>query len=151
MSRSDIKEMGSEARTAFRFLFVSLAMLVFGMVYEVFSHGVYSKFMIFAFVFPLVGGALPFFGFALAGKKIPAGVFKTLYTFGIATLTTGSLMQGALDIYGTTNGLMPVYWNVGAGLMLAGIAGHLIKNIKNTSHDRSADDVGCMYLPQKPH
>lgn len=52
--------MGSEARTAFRFLFVSLAVLVFGMVYEVFSHGVYSKFMIFAFVFPLVGAPCRF-------------------------------------------------------------------------------------------
>ena len=39
---------------------VSAFMLLFGAVYEYFSHGVFSAFMVYAFLIPLLGGYLPF-------------------------------------------------------------------------------------------
>ena len=39
---------------------------------------------------------------------------------GIATLTVGSLISGALEIYGTTSPLIVVYWIAGAALTLLG-------------------------------
>ena len=48
------------AKTGFIYLLLALVLALFGAVYEVFSHGVYSYYMLYAFAFPLAGGALPF-------------------------------------------------------------------------------------------
>ena len=51
---SDIEAAAKRAsRTAFVYLLVSLFCALFGAVYEVFSHEVYSFYMIYAFAFPL--------------------------------------------------------------------------------------------------
>lgn len=113
MSTSDIDRMKSMAKTGFVYLFISLFCILFGAVYEVFSHEVYSYFMLYAFVFPLVGGALPFFGMAFCRTHVPGRISQNLYHSGIAALTTGSLFEGALEIYGTTNRLVLVYWILG--------------------------------------
>lgn len=78
--------------------------------------------MMGAFVFPLVGGWLPFFGLSFTRlENAPSLHSRYLYHAGIATLTLGSIVQGVLDIYGTTNQLQPVYWYVGAVFVGAGI------------------------------
>ena len=65
MFTSDIKDPHAKMeKTGFIYLFVSLFCVLFGAVYEYFSHEVYSYFMIYAFVIPQVGGVLPFFGMA---------------------------------------------------------------------------------------
>ena len=61
MSTSDINRMKKTAKTGFVYLFISLLCILFGAVYEYYSHEVYSYFMLYAFVIPLAGGALPFF------------------------------------------------------------------------------------------
>ena len=43
---------------AFLFLAAGIACAVFGLIYEIFSHEVYSFYMIYAFLIPLVPGAL---------------------------------------------------------------------------------------------
>ena len=126
-------------RTALIYLFVSIFCAVFGAVYEIFSHGVYSAFMVFAFVFPLVGGALPFLLLNLAERSqaknnksrshlrlYPAIPARSFYHCGIITLTLGSIMTGILDIYGTTNKLLVIYWFLGATLLLAAVSIHLL-------------------------
>ena len=131
-------------RTTRNYLFVSIFCAVFGAVYEIFSHGVYSTFMIFAFVFPLVGGALPFFLLYLAERSrakterrrpysglYPAIPARSFYHCGIITLTLGSIMNGILDIYGTTNRLLVVYWFLGAALLLAAVSTHLLSLLLN--------------------
>lgn len=73
MYTSDIDANSKSAlKTALVYLLASLFCVLFGAVYELFGHGVYSYFMIYAFVFPLAGGTLPFFllGFARV-KKYP--------------------------------------------------------------------------------
>ena len=108
-------------RTAVVYLFVTLFCVLFGAVYECFSHEVYSYFMLYAFVFPLAGGVLPFVGLAFYGKALPGRIACNLYHSGIAALTAGSLFQGVLDIYGTTNRLTRVYWISGAVFLSLGM------------------------------
>lgn len=107
------------AKTGFVYLFLSLLCMLFGAVYEQFSHGVYSGFMIYAFVFPLACGALPFLLMAFYAKRPAPGILsRGLCHCGVATLTIGSLFQGALEIYGTTNRLVRVYWFLGGAFLL---------------------------------
>lgn len=121
MSTLDIDRMKNMAKTGFAYLFISLFCVLFGAVYEVFSHEVYSYYMLYAFVFPLVGGVLPFFGMAFCRIPVPGRASQNLYHSGIAALTTGSLFEGALEIYGTTNRLISVYWILGILFILMAI------------------------------
>ena len=77
--------------------------------------------MLYAFVFPLAGGAIPFLGLAFYNKRLPGKISCNLYHSGIATLTVGSFFQGVLEIYGTTNRLIAIYWWLGTTFVLAGI------------------------------
>ena len=97
----------SAAKTAFVYLLLSLFCCLFGAVYERCSHEVYSYWMLYAFAFPLAGGTLPFSLLQMAkGKRYPNALARNLYHAGIAAFTVGSILQGVLEIYGTTNELM---------------------------------------------
>lgn len=87
----------------------SLFCALFAAIYEAFSYGVYSYFMLFAFVLPLFGCALPYSIMVLTEKRLPTKFTLRLWNSGIAILTVGSILQGVLEIYGTTNGLMLYY------------------------------------------
>ena len=110
-------------------LFAALFCVLFGAVYELFSHGVYSYGMLYAFVFPLVLGVLPL-------------LLLTMLRAPIATLTVGSIVSGTLEIYGTTNPLTLVYWIAGGALTVLGAAVYLIslsesrKQIAICGHER---------------
>ena len=45
---------------------------------------------------------------------------NNLYNAGVATLTIGSLVYGILEIYGTTNSKVIVYFIVGVFLLILG-------------------------------
>lgn len=120
------------AKTGFVYLFLSVFCAFFGAVYEYFSHGVYSYFMLYAFAFPLVGGVLPFFTIAFSGCGVPRRISLNLYHSGIAAWTVGSIFQGVLEIYGTTNRLAAVYWIAGIVFVLSGIWSYLFKIKKET-------------------
>ena len=94
---------------------------VFGAIYEHFSHGVYSPFMVFAFAVPLLLGVLVY-GVLLIAKKYPGRAAVLLWNSGIAALSVGSVFKGVLDIYGTTNPLIVVYPVAGGILLLAAVA-----------------------------
>jgi hypothetical protein len=107
---------------------VTLFCAVAGAVYEHFSHGVSSIFMVYMFVIPLVGGCVPYTVFALSpNKPFPGRFSRDLWNAGIATLTVGSFIQGVLEIYGTTSGLTIAYWINGAALCAAGITAYLAR------------------------
>ena len=133
--------MKSMAGTGFLYLFVSMFCILFGAVYEYFSHEVYSCFMLYAFVIPLAGGALPFFGIAFYRIPVPNRVARNLYHSGIATLTIGSLFEGVLEIYGTTNRLVMVYWMLGFLFLLAGITLYFVCSGKNRCMKMENDDL----------
>ncbi len=128
MFTSDINEDRKRfARTALIYLLVSIFCALFGAVYELFSHGVYSFDMIYAFAYPLIGGALPFLIlFFVRTKRYPNALAGNLYHGGIATLTVGSIMQGILEIYGTTNALTRYYPLIGVPMTVAGIGVYIV-------------------------
>lgn len=112
---------------AFAYLAASVFCALFGAVYENYSHGVYSWYMLYAFAFPLAGGALPLFGMALyGGCRMPGRAALNLYGSGIAALTVGSLFRGALEIYGTESPLALVYPAAGLAFCAAGLAVYLL-------------------------
>lgn len=140
MSILDInRQCRSMAKTGFIYLFISIFCILFGAVYEYFSHEVYSYFMMYTFIFPLVGGALPFWGLAFCSLPLPGRISCNLYHSGIAALTISGLFEGVLKIYGTTNRLALVYWILGAveflgGLILYGIGIKKIEFIETLGH-----------------
>ena len=92
---------------------------VFGGIYEYFSHEVYSFYMLYAFMIPLIMGVLPYSVMLLKGR--PGFIDELLWHWDavIATFTLGSVFKGVLDIYGTTNKLLIVY--PVAGIVLAAV------------------------------
>lgn len=102
-------------------LIFSMIVLVFGAIYEHFSFGVYSWYMVYAFTFPLLLVVLPLAVIARSGRELhirPEGI--KLYRYGTATLTVGSVVTGIVEIYGTTNSLTRFYWIAGVLLMVVG-------------------------------
>ncbi len=114
-------------KTALVYLCIAIFTAFAGAVYECFSHGVYSFHMIYAFAYPLVGGALPYLVLCLKDKEATKGAASQLYHCGIATLTLGSIVKGVLEIYGTTNELSCVYTPVGVALLVIGVMLGIVK------------------------
>ena len=116
-----------------KYILVTVFCAFFGAVYEHFSFGVYSNFMIYAFAFPLLLGVLPF-GLLQAGRKraevlewiVSHPMMLKLWHTGAAVLTVGSLFKGILEIYGTVNALTPVYWFAGGVLLILALVIPLI-------------------------
>lgn len=104
----------------FIYLLVTALCALSGGIYEIFSHGVWSGFMVYAFAFPMMLGAVPFGWLALTGRRLPHRWALRLHHAGVATLTLGSFMEGVLAIFGTANPLTMAYWAVGAMLILDG-------------------------------
>lgn len=126
-------------RTRNAFLGAAAGVAAFAAIYELFSHQVWSIFLIFAFLIPLLGGALPYSLLTRSQHSSRPGVLaRCLYNSGLATLTAGSIFRGILEIYGTTNRLSIVYWITGFGLSMLGLftcaAGtdHLRKTLKKS-------------------
>ena len=101
------------------YLLSALGCAIFGEVYELFSHEVWSCFMIGAFALPLLLGAVPFFLMQKRGKPFPGRAAELVHA-GVAALTVGSILQGALEIYGTSNPLTAAYWVAGGTLTATG-------------------------------
>lgn len=123
---SDTDISGHAAKTAFIYLLTAMLCALFGAVYELFSHEVYSFYMIYAFVFPLAGGVFPFLLLCvLRIPRYPNIISGQLWHSGIAAFTVGCIIRGILDIYGTTNSLSQWYWYIGIFLTAAGLISFL--------------------------
>jgi len=118
-------------KTIRTYIAASLFCAFFGAVYELFSHGVYSYFMIYAFAIPLALGALPLSAMLAGGRALPDRIALGLWNCGIAALTVGCAFKGVLDIYGTTNRLIVVYPVCGGVLLAAGLLFYLIDSRKS--------------------
>ncbi len=114
----------SRRQTRITYVIATAFCLLFGTVYELYSHGVYSPYMYLLFLCPLCGG-LPFFFL----KHYPAPAARWLWHCGVATHTCGSCVTGVIEIYGTECALLPLYAGVGAGLCILGIVVFLANGI----------------------
>lgn len=119
----------SAIKTGMKYFAASIVIAVAAAVYGLFSHGVYSYYMTYAFMIPLLAGALPHLLTALKGadqKTMLTGLNDVQLAF-VATLTAGSLLKGVLDIYGTTNRLLIAY-PVMAAIILVVVLAAKIRN-----------------------
>ena len=101
MSTLDIK------KQSIYYLILSIIVLIFSFIYELFSHNVYSVFMEYAFVIPLFNSLILFIIYKL-NKNINK-ISNTLFNLSVITLTVYSIVRGILEIYGTTNSLINIY------------------------------------------
>lgn len=116
MSILDINDLKNENKFIIGF---SVFVLIFGIIYEMFSHGVVSYYMIFAFLIPLINFLI---NIIFINSKIKVNkLSKNLFSMSICTFTFLSIIKGVLDIYGTTNNLIFVYLIVGLILLVTSI------------------------------
>jgi hypothetical protein len=100
------------------YVFITLFCIGLNYVYSLFSHGVSSPFMSYAFVYSLVLGVL---GFTVFGRlNLGNRTAFNLYNAGIATLTVGSILQGIIDIAGADTTHPVWYFVVGTVLVAVG-------------------------------
>lgn len=118
-------------RTAFFYTLITLFCVIFGAVYEQFSHGVYSYKMIYAFAVPLILGTIVLFLIALRAGRFPNSGSLLYWNCGVAALTIGLLFNGVLDIYGTTNQWIIVYYIAAGILLVTGIVLYLYSDKKD--------------------
>ena len=112
-----------------KYLYMSIFCGIFGLIYEHFSHNVYSGFMLFSFLIPLISTILCFIMYKSKGR-IHNRVNNNLLFASTITLTLGSLLKGVLDIYGTTNKLVIIYLYLGIGLLIINLILYIINLYK---------------------
>ena len=114
---------------------------VFAKIYGIFSHGVSSVFMSYAFLLPLSLIFLPKLLNLCPGNRLWNGSLETeegekklflsslasfLWKSGVAVLTVGSIYKGVLDIYGTSGTFEWIYLVVGILALVSGGIGALL-------------------------
>ena len=110
-----------------------------GAIYEHYSHGVISYFMIYAFAPSLVLGAFVPLVIKVSGKKYPHPTASWFWNAGIATLTVGSIFYGVIEIYGTTNRLATVYPAVGGAMLFIGAVTYFLLPGEQTKDKNGGD------------
>ena len=100
------------------YLRISIFVFIFGPIYEYFSHGVYSSYMMFAFLIPFIGLFIPSLLNNLILKRKITDNVTLPWKCGIATLTVGSIYKGVLEIYGTSGTFEQVYLIIGSLLCI---------------------------------
>ena len=129
-------------RTAKVYAAVSALVALFGAVYELFGHGVYSYFMIYAFALPLLLGLIPALFFGAAKRETASSrVGRHYWNAGVATLTVGALFKGVLEIYGTDSPLFIVYSVVGILLLIAGQSTGAAVRILHGKKNKTPDEA----------
>ena len=137
-SRQNISDNGTSQISWKSLLPITLTtvfVFVFAKIYGIFSHGVSSVFMSYAFLLPLSLIFLPKLLNLCTGNRLWNGSLETeegekklflsslasfLWKSGVAVLTVGSLYKGVLDIYGTSGSFEWVYLVVGIVALAAG-------------------------------
>ena len=111
-----------------KYLIFSGICLVFACIYEMFSHQVYSMFMILSFLIPLIMGVGVY---ALLVRKhfLVNNISNSLYKMSLYTFTFGSIMKGVLDIYGTTNNKLLIYLIVGLVLFALSVVWQVVNSV----------------------
>ena len=121
--------------------FITIFVFAFAQIYGLFSHGVYSAFMSYAFLLPLTLIFLPKLLNLCTGNRLWNGTLETeegekklflsslasfLWKSGVAVLTVGSIYKGVLDIYGTSGTFEWIYLVVGVLALVSGGIGALL-------------------------
>jgi len=120
-------------KIALIFLAVSLFCIVFNFIYAKYSHDVNSNYMTFMFAYPLIGGTMVYLLIgAISKARMPGRFVVNVYNSGIAALTVGSMLKGIFDIAGTSSPYQPVFGVAGILMILLGVVGYVMVQLKNT-------------------
>lgn len=96
-------------------------------VYQAFGHGVTSRAMTWAFLVPLLGGAVHLGAWGLTnGRSVAPALarpWQNLLFAGLATVTAGLYYRGIVDIAGVDGGWEVWFLAGGGALTLAGTLG----------------------------
>ncbi len=114
-------------RRAFWYTVAAVFLVVFTAIYYQFSHGVYSPFMTFSCLLPLVLGAGVNLLISRFGMKEPGVVSRNLYPSGIAALTVSFLLKAVFDIAGNTSPHTIQLFCAGLLLLAVGSAAYLVQ------------------------
>lgn len=98
------------------YIIITIICMIFSFIYELNSHHVYSFYMIFAFIFPLLSFLLSIYLYKKYKKINRIGI--NLYNSSIACFTLYFYIMGFLKIYGTTNSKVYVYLILGTLLFI---------------------------------
>ncbi len=115
-------------RNSFVYLLISLFILLTGFIYELFSHGIYSMSMLYAFVPTLILGTLLNAVLERLKAYAPGNITKQIWHCGVATVTVGMLLNGIFQIYGTANKLLNLYYIIGPLLLATAAILYLTKD-----------------------
>ena len=81
-----------------RYLWISIFFAVFGGIYEYFSHGVYSYFMIYAFMIPLVLGTVPTMREGSFRKALEESGIRAVVPGEQSQERIGRIIEGELEL-----------------------------------------------------
>ena len=110
----------STLKSLYIYIGVTIFIGLFGAVYEIFSHNVFSPAMYLAWLIPCVLGVGMYLLLAFAPiDKVPGTLTECIYNFGVAMLTVRSIFIGVIEIYGTTNRAMLATYTVLSIVFLA--------------------------------
>ena len=109
-----------------KFIHYTIFCTIFAFIYELFSHEVYSLFMILNFIFPLIGLITLL---SLQKKNITINNCSyNLFKASLLTFTIYFIIKGVLEIYGTTNSLVIIYPSLELILLILSILTYIKKS-----------------------
>ena len=105
-------------KTAVVYALITIFFFIFSRIYEHFSFGETSVYMHYLFGVPLIGGVV----LLIFQKMIPnlSRLSLNLWNSAVATIATGVLFRGIVNLSGRSTTMDLPYWYVGVGL--AGLA-----------------------------
>lgn len=101
-----------------RYAIASGFCVLFSGVYEFFSHGVVSVWMVCLALIPLLLGVVPALACGLIGMRVRS-LTRKLWACGVLTCTLGGCLMGVFEIYGTTSPFVFWYFPVAAVFLVA--------------------------------
>lgn len=117
-------------KTMIMYLVISVFCVIFDRIYALFGHGVYSASMSLMFLYPLLGGVLPFLLLWLLAPQGDAvrryRLYYNCYNSGVAALTVRSLLSGIFEIAGTASRYLILFVICGWTMAAAGLVLYLI-------------------------
>lgn len=112
---------GAALKSCEKYLAGTMFAALFGGVYEIFSHEVYSFYMIYAFAIPLVLGVLPTLILGTRRLRTASAAAPQFYGGGVLTVTLACVFRGVLEIAGTTNQKLVFLLLLGLAMLLAAL------------------------------